>query len=291
MGIAVDRNEHAIMAPRARTSAARRQTIQRQLLIEGAVSVDGLARDLEVSEATVRRDLSAMERDGAIRRTHGGAVIEAPRGADQAFAVREEIDAAAKRAIARASLGLVEAGQTLLMNDGTTVMALARELVAARLALTVVTPGVNIATCLSESPAITAYLVGGRVRHLTLGTSGGFAETMLRSFNADLGFIAAEGLSAREGLSYSYESDATIARIMRDRARTTVVLATARKLGQRDRITALTAGEIDVLVTDCHDEAVLAPLRQAGIGVRVASPDGANLPSATDPPGRSGPWR
>jgi DeoR/GlpR family transcriptional regulator of sugar metabolism len=197
-------------------------------------------------------------------------VIAAPRGADQAFAVREQVDAAAKRAIARAALGLIEPDQTVLMNDGSTVLALARELVAARMPLTVATPGVNIATCLSESPEITAYLVGGRVRHLTLGTSGSFAEAMLRSFNADVAVIAAEGLSVREGLTFSYEADASLAGLMHDRAATTVVLATARKLGQRDRITALPAADIDVLVTDCRDEAVLAPVREAGVAVRVA---------------------
>jgi len=267
------------MTSKIRNSATRRQAIQRQLLLDGAVSVEALSRDLGVSEATVRRDLTLMEADGAIRRTHGGAVIQAPRGADQAFALREQLDAAEKRRIARAARNLVEADQTIFMNDGSTVLALAHELVAAGLPLTVATPGVNIATCLSECPEITAYLLGGRVRHKTLGTAGSFAESMLQAFNADAAFIAAEGVSAAEGLTYSYESDATLARLMQRQAMTTVVLATTRKLGQRDRMTALPVEAIDVLVTDCSDPDKLEPLIAAGIDVVSAGEE-------DDPAGR-----
>lgn len=258
------------MTDKFRNRAARRLAIQRQLLLDGTVTVEALSRELAVSVATIRRDLTLMEEEGSIRRTHGGAVIQAPRGADQAFALREQLDANAKGAIARTALGLIEADQTLFMNDGSTILALARELVAARIPLTVVTPGVNIATCLSESPEITAYLLGGRVRHRTLGTSGGFAEHMLKAINADIAFIAAEGVSAREGLTYSYETDAGLACLMHDQATTTVVLATARKLGQRDRITALPAANIDVLVTDCDDPDRIAPLADAGIDVLLS---------------------
>ncbi len=262
------------MTDRSRNPAARRSAIQRQLLLNGTVSVETLARELGASVATIRRDLTQLEQEGSVRRTHGGAVIKAPRGADQAFALREELDVDAKRAIARTALDLVESDQTLLLNDGSTVLALARELVVARMSLTVATPGVNIAICLSESPEITAYLLGGRVRHRTLGTSGGFAEQMLKAINADVAFIAAEGFSVREGLTYSYESDAQLARLMDEQATITVVLATARKLGQRDRITAISATDVDILITDCDDSGVLAPF--IDVGVDVMRPGGDN---------------
>lgn len=255
------------MTAKIRNPAARRAAIQRQLLFDGTVTVESLARALDVSVATIRRDLTQMEADGAARRTHGGAVIKAPRGADQAFALREDLDAEAKRAIARRAVDLVEPDQTILMNDGSTVLALARELVLARLPLTVATPGVNIATALSESPEITAYLLGGRVRHRTLGTSGAFAEQMLKAINADLAFIAADGFSVREGLTYAYESDAELARLMGAQATTTVVLATARKLGQRDRMTAMPAADAQAMITDCDDEGRLAPFLELGIAI------------------------
>ena len=255
------------MGDRTRNTAGRRSAIQRRLLLEGTVTVEALSRDLGVSEATVRRDLTVLSAEGSIRRTHGGAVVEAPRGADQVFAVREQLDAGEKKKIARHALAFVDADQTLFMNDGSTVLALARELVAHRVVATVVTPGVNIATYLSENPAMAVYLLGGRVRHRTLGTSGVFAEEMLAAINADVAFIAAEGVSIREGLTFSYESDARLARLMSERAARTIVLATARKLDQRDRFTALAAPAIDVLITDSPDREQLAHFSDVGMEV------------------------
>lgn len=268
------------MGSHERNPAARRHIIQRRLLIDGSVSVEELSRSLSVSVATVRRDLAWLDSQGLVRRTHGGAVVEAPRGADQDFALRAQIDADEKRAMASAALALAEPDATLLMNDGSTVMAVAREIAASRARFTVITPGVNIALHLAEVPGLNVYLLGGNLRHRTLGTSGSFAEQMLRSFNADLALIAAEGFTPSDGLTFSYESDATLARIMAERARTTVVLATARKLGQRDRITAMSARDVDVLVTGCRDPQVLAGFTSLGIRIVDASEPGPGQPDA-----------
>lgn len=255
------------MSERMHNPAARRLQIQRRLTAEGAVSVEALSKMLGASVATIRRDLNLLETEGLIRRTHGGAAIEAPRGADQEFALREQVDPAAKGAIARAAMRFVEPDMTLLMNDGSTLLAVAREIVAMRMRLTVVTPGVNVATLLSESPGLSVYLLGGNLRHRTLGTSGTFAEHMLAAFNADVALIAAEGFTLGEGLTYSYETDATLARLMHERAAKTVVLATARKLRQRDRITAIPAREVDAVVTECRDRELIDGYTGAGIEI------------------------
>ena len=260
-----------LITDKNRTPSGRRAAIQRQLLLEGAVSVELLARELGVSVATIRRDLTTLEVEGAVRRTHGGATVTAPRGADQAFALREQIDRDGKRLIARAAVELIEPDQTLFMNDGSTLLALAQELVVSDMTLTVATPGVNIASALSENSAISAYLAGGLVRHRTLGTIGDFVEQMLTTINADIAFIATDGFSENEGLTFSYEADSKIARSMHANATRTVVLATQRKLGQRDRMTAIPAAAIDVLITDCRDEAKVEAIRDLGVSVIVAS--------------------
>ena len=236
-------------------------------MLDGAVAVEALARELGVSVATVRRDLSVLEREGVASRTHGGALSSRARGADQAFAWREQVDPDAKRAIARRAVALVGPGQTLLLNDGSTVLAVARELVAAHLTLTVATPGVNVATCLSESKSIATYLLGGLVRHRSVGTSGPFAEHMLSSINADLALIASDSFSVREGLAFAYETDARLAWLMHRQAATTVILATARKLGQRDRFTAFRAEEAHMLLTDCDRLAMTEPFERIGVEV------------------------
>ena len=269
------------MVQKTRNPAGRRLSIQRQVLLDGTVTVETLARDLDVSVATIRRDLTSLEEEGLVRRTHGGAVFHPPRGADQAMELREQIDPEGKARIARAALQFIEPDQTIVMNDGSTVLALARELVATRMPLTAVTAGVNVAMTLSESPSINAFLLGGAVRHRTLGTSGSFAESMLNAFNPDVALIAAEGFSVGEGLTYSYETDSALARLMHARASMTIVLATARKLLQRDRITAIAARDIDILVTDCSQRSVLDPFEKIGIRVIVAS---AAVAPASDAP-------
>jgi DeoR/GlpR family transcriptional regulator of sugar metabolism len=114
------------------------------------------------------------------------------------------------------------------------------------------------------------YLAGGLVRHRTLGTTGDFAEQMLSTFNADIALIATEGFSIADGLTHSYETDAKIARIMDARATQTIVLTTARKLSQRDRILGIAASRIDTLVTDCQDQEIIEPIRNSGISVFIA---------------------
>lgn len=252
---------------RNQNPAARRLAIQRRLLLNNIVTVEMLSQELGTSAATIRRDLTNLEQEGAVRRTHGGAIIKAPREADQEFALREMIDAEGKRRIARRALDLVAPDQTLLINDGSTALAFARELVVARIALTIATPGVNIATHLSQSTEIATYLLGGRVRHQTLGTSGEFAEQMLQLINADTAFIVAEGFSIADGLSYAYESDARLARLMHESSTTTVVLATSRKLGHRDRFTALRARQVDIIVSDCSSPDILNAFENQGIEV------------------------
>ncbi len=212
-----------------------------------------------------------LEQKGIAQRTHGGATVPHLRGADQEFALREQIDPEAKKLIAREALGLIEYDQTLFMNDGSTLLALAKELVLSDLSLTVATSGVNIATVLSENPKIRTYLAGGLVRHKTHGTTGDFVEQMLSSINSDIAFIAAEGFTIESGLTYSYETDAKIARVMHEKASLSVVLATNRKVGHRDRITAIQASAVDVLVTDYLDQITLKSFLDLGIKVIVAN--------------------
>lgn len=255
------------MTDKTKKLANRHVLIRRQLLVDGVVNVESLAQTLNVSVATIRRDLSILEDEGSVRRTHGGATDPHLRGGDQEFAQREQIDSDAKRLIARAALELIEHDQTLFMNDGSTLLALARELVLSDLSLTVATSGVNIATALSENPEISTYLAGGLVRHKTRGTTGDFVEQMLSSINADVAFISAEGFSVEEGLTYSYEVDAKIARVMYTKAKSSVILATNRKIGQRDRITAVPASAIDVLITNNLDQSEIRTFQDLGIKV------------------------
>lgn len=252
------------------TPTDRRVEIKNRLLIDGSLSVEALARELDVSVATIRRDLTMLEDTGFVQRTHGGAMVGTPQGADIAFSLREQTDREAKRLIARTAVGLIDTEKTFFLNDGSTMMAMARELAAMDLQMTVMSCGINVATTLSENPGIQTYLAGGQVRHRTLGTTGNFVDHMLSMMHADIAFIAAESVCAHEGLTFSYEEDAVIARKMSERAKKTVVMATTRKLSGQDRFAALPPRLIDQLVTDCDVSSVLSPFKQAGIDVLIA---------------------
>ena len=258
------------MAERKYNPEARRIAIQGVLMREGTVSVETLAEQFGASVATIRRDLSALAEAGIARRTHGGAVFRALRGADQAFALREETDAREKQRIARRVVELIEPDMTLLMNDGSTVLAVAREIAAQNLEIMIVTAGVNVATFLAEASRATVYLLGGRVRKHSLGTTGLFAEEMLRGINADLAILACEAAPPNIGLTFSYEHDASLALAMSKRARTVVAVMASRKFELQDRFIALPMNDVDALVTDTVSAEVQKQLSEKGVDVLTA---------------------
>lgn len=256
------------------TPAERRDAIKQELMVHRFLSVGDLAVRLAASEATIRRDLVALEKDGAIERTHGGATVPNVRTADQMFAARENLDPAEKRAIARATLEFIEPGHTLFLNDGSTTMALARELAASPHELFVATPGVNIAIALAERTQITVCLIGGFVRPASQGTSGAFAEEMVSRIHADLALISPDGVSAERGLSFSNAGDATLADRMVGNADQTVVLATGRKFGRDDRIIATPVDTVDTVITSRVSGAARKTLETLGVSIRLAESDG-----------------
>jgi DeoR/GlpR family transcriptional regulator of sugar metabolism len=211
-----------------------------------------------------------LAREARVERTHGGAAVPVERPAEQAFAVREAQEIEAKRAIAAAAVALLEPGSTVFLNDGSTVMSLAREIVARRLRLFVATPALNVATRLAESAAVTACLLGGFVRETSLATWGPFAERMLEQINADLALLSPDGFSLRHGLSFAQAEDAAIARKMMQQASRCVALVTGSKLSRVGRISAAPATAVQTLVTDRIEPALRERLEARGIAVVVA---------------------
>ncbi len=233
-----------------RNPLARRRALRRELAVRGAVSVNELSQMLGASAATVRRDLEALSREGVLERSYGGAAVRSTRPAEEALAVREQRHVEEKAAIARTALGLVAPGNTLFLNDGSTVMALARELAAAEIELFVVTSAVNIAHVLIANPRITVCLLGGFVRSTSLATGGQFAESMIDQFNADLALLSCDAFGAGQGMSFMHADDAAVARRMAGRAQRTVAMAIHPKFKATARIAALPLERVDVLVTD-----------------------------------------
>lgn len=250
-----------------RNPIARRRILRRELAVRGAVSVAELSDILGASAATIRRDLDALAREGVVERGHGGAVARTLRPAEEALAVRERKDIDEKQAIAHAATALIKPGDTVFLNDGSTIMALARELAAADLELFVVTSAVNVAHLLVENQRLTVCLLGGFVRRSSLATSGSFAESMLEQFNADVALLSSDGFSVGEGMSYSNADDALVSRKMALRAKRCIALVTSPKFTWNARLTGVPIGEIDDLVTDALPAELQGHLSDAGVSV------------------------
>lgn len=253
-----------------RNPIARRRVLKRELAVRGAVSVAELSEVLGASPVTIRRDLEALAREGVLERGYGGATMRAARPAEEALAVREQKNVEAKRLVAAAALRLIEPGNTLFMNDGSTVTALARALAVADMELFIVTSAVNVAHILVENPRITVCLLGGFVRRTSLATGGMLAEAMIDQFNADLALLSCDSFGAKEGMGFTHPEDAAVARRMAARARRSAALAIAPKFGWTARMNAVPIGDVDVLVTDQMPAGLAAAL--AGTSIEIVQP-------------------
>lgn len=248
-----------------RNPGQRRREIRKLLLARETLSVEELCELVQASPATIRRDLTHLQEALGIERTHGGAVLQSVRPAEQNFAYRETQDADEKRAIAEAAVAAIPAGSTIFMNDGSSIMAIAKAIVAAGLEVFVATPAVNVATKLSENPRATVCLLGGFVRQTSLATAGPFAEAMAAQINADIAFLSPDGLGAQTGLTFSHAGDAALAKCMARQAQRTIAIAVAAKLARTERIVALPVTEVSEIITGCADQSRLQELRRRGV--------------------------
>lgn len=250
----------------------RQGAMAQRISAEGRMSVAALARDFEVTTETVRRDLSALERRGVVRRMHGGAVpASALRAVETGVADRTRTHAQAKSAIARRALHhLPPAGSTVLLDAGTTTAAFAAAL-PSDTALTVITHSVPIASRLAGHPRIELHLLPGRVRPTTLAAVGTDTVAALAPLRVDVAFVGANGVTAARGLSTPDADEAHVKSAIVRAARSIVVLADSSKIGEEQTRAFAGTDEVDALVTSQGAEAdEIDALRAAGWEIDVA---------------------
>jgi DeoR/GlpR family transcriptional regulator of sugar metabolism len=235
----------------------------------GQVEVGDLARRLDVSDMTVRRDLEELERRGLLRRVHGGAVPAVSRSYEPPFTVREQRAAEAKRAIAAEATTLFEDGDTILVDVGTTTLEVARAL-RGRANLTVLTPSLPVANLLADEAGIRLICLGGVARPGERSLVGSLAAHALRQFYVDVCVLGVGGLDAKAGLTEFNLDDAEVKRAALERSHRLIVAADATKLGTVAFAVVAPADRIDVLITDAppaHPE--LLAFRDLGVEVRT----------------------
>lgn len=242
--------------------ANRRKTIL-DLVLSGTVNVDALCKQVNVSEATMRRDLSALAEQGFIVRTYGGAAHVGLREPESSVDERRQQHSQQKLAIARAALAHIRDNDTLFLDAGTTTCALA-ELLDARQGLHVITNNVLALTALSKLPSGKITLLGGELRNSSLSTFGAAAQAALEHLSADKVFLSADGVVADLGLCEASAEQAYLKTNMMARAAQVFVLADATKLGRASQQHWSPVKVPWTLVTDASaDDTLLRPFRQA----------------------------
>lgn len=243
----------------------RKQQILAYLKRDGQVIAKSFAESLGVSEDTIRRDLRELAREGLLQRVHGGALPSSPAVAD--FAGRERITPEGKVAIGRAAAAMIEPGQVVILDGGTTAREVARH-ISHGLHATVVTHSPTIALELVEKPNIDVILLGGRLFRHSVVSVGAVTIAAIAEIHADTFFLGVTGVHPKTGLTTGDYEEAAVKRALSHAAAETFVLASSEKLGAASPYAVVGLDEISGLITEnAADEGLARPFEKLGVRV------------------------
>lgn len=257
----------------------RQGRIVEALHADGRVSVVELAQRLDVTTETIRRDLSALEGLGQLRRVHGGAVtVSRSSRVEESTKRRRDLNADAKARIARTAMRLLPptfAG-AIAVDAGTTTGLLAEEVArwrpqAPNQSFVLITNSVPVAGTVSENPDVEVQLLGGRLRSLTSAAVGTSTLAQLSRMRPDIAFIGANGVHAAFGLSTPDDDESAVKTAFTRGARRAVALVDASKLGEESLVRFAKLSDLDMLITDAEPAPDLrAALDEAEVELVVA---------------------
>lgn len=251
-------------------SVKRLEEITRLLERQGSVDVNDLSARLGVTPKTIRQDLAKLEEMGLLQRVHGGAVLkQAGNNSIYPIQERKRHNLAEKERIGRAALKYVEEGDTIILDGGSTTIALARLL--GEKPLVAITNDMLIAMELMNKENITLYLTGGKLRREGVFTLlGREAERTIKRYNANKLFLGVTALDFRQGLMVLSEDEAGIKRAMIESAKQVICLVDYSKFHKLAFTSFATLKDIHVLITDTRiPEEDQAFLRAQGIALEV----------------------
>lgn len=235
----------------------------------GAVGVEELAELLEVSQATIRRDLAHLAHQGVITRSHGGA-MRAEAGGEVPISYRGGTATAQKRRIGATAATLVSEGATVGITGGTTTMEVARAIAPIR-QLTVVTNALNVGMELAPHRNVRLVLTGGVCRTASFELSGPIAESTLSGYHLDVAFVGVDGIDVEAGCTTHDDIEARANAALVKRAQRTVVVADSTKIGRIAFATICPLELVDRLITDNDaDPKAVSRFESAGLGVLLS---------------------
>lgn len=242
---------------------AQRKAHLREILDrDGRVVAKDVARSLGVSEDSIRRDLRELADAGELVRVYGGALPVAP--ADRPLAARTTLATESKGRVARRAADLISAGTTVILDAGTTTLAMA-PLLPRGADLTVITPSPAVAIAVAEHSDARVVMLGGEISRHSMVAGGSLAMEAVQHLAADLFFLGVTGIDPHAGLTTGELDDAVTKRALAARSAQVVVLGSEEKIGVASRFPVLELDAVHGLIVDPHDRnPVLAALPVLG---------------------------
>ncbi len=225
--------------------AERRRQIAKVVNEQGSCSIAELARMFDVSEMTIHRDLSTLEQSGLLRKARGGAVASGPYVVPVDYRARLQSYEAEKDRIGQRAVELIQNGETIFLDAGTTCLSIARHL-AGFADLTVYTSGPLLLLELAQAPHVEVHSTGGLLSKRTMAYVGPEAERVVSRIRADKCFIGASGFTIEDGVTDPLPLESSIKRAMVENALEVIVVATPDKFG---RVTAHVTAPVEAIDT------------------------------------------
>ncbi len=250
--------------------AERHAFILKQLQQRGAVSVAALSEDMGVTMVTVRKDLKALEEQGVLLRSHGGASLPNAFVSDRPIDEKMQIRVAEKQRIAARAVELIEPDEAIIIGSGTTVRAFAQAIPASA-KLTVLTGAMNVTLALINHPLVEIVQLGGTVRKSSASVVGHYSEAMLRDFACRKLFLSVDGISADFGLTTSNMMEAHLNMQMIQAVPQAIVLADSGKFGKKGFGKICNLSQVHTIITDDGlPAAYRQDIEQSGVELIIA---------------------
>lgn len=227
----------------------RRALILEKLDSTGQLDVISLSKELGVSEVTIRNDLNRLEQKNMLIRARGGAIKLDRVGMDFSLSEKNKLHFEEKLRIGKAAAGLIENGDTIILDSGTTTMEINNNLSGIE-SLTVITNALNIANRLAERENVNVIVPGGFLRKNSLSLVGTTAEESFKNYFCDKLFLAVDGFNTTHGLSTPNVEEAHLNRVMISIAKQVIVVTDSSKFHRRSFAFIAPISAVDVVITD-----------------------------------------
>lgn len=229
----------------------RRNEILARLTANGKVIVSELAKDFDVTEETIRRDLEKLDHEGLASKTYGGAIAKHTSSVDLPYNLRESVNVDQKLTIADRICDMIRDGERLMLDSSSTALYITKK-IKSKKNLTIITNSVKILLELADKSDWTVLSTGGMLKQGGLSLMGSSAEKMIKSYHVDTAIFSCKGLDTELGATDSSENDSLIKQAMLAAAERRILVLDTDKFDKKAFIKVCDASDANVIVTDAQ---------------------------------------